>query len=78
MGLFHFHRFRIVRDTGRNCYQKCRCGTRRVLCYGPGCQPIDRQWLATGQWGLAWEPREIMTIPRGFQYMPSAEVTRGK
>lgn len=45
------HRWNKVEDTGGHLYYECRkCHKRKVVQTGGGHQPIDRQWLAGGEW----------------------------
>lgn len=51
-----FHQWEVVKDTGVNRYEHCTtCGERRAYRHssGGGHQPIDRQWVATGEW-FSW------------------------
>lgn len=46
-----WHRWETVKDTGVWEYRQCRvCGKRAVQQRARGYQPVDRGWLATGQW----------------------------
>jgi len=63
---FHLHRYALARDTGKHQYLQCRrCGRRhvRVMSYG-GHQPVDRQWLDTGQWTVMGPPPRT---PSGYR-----------
>ncbi len=57
---FHFHSWKLVKDTGLNKYYECRCGKRKVD-YPPegagfGYQPVDFGWVTTGKWTKAGPP----------------------
>jgi hypothetical protein len=42
--------WRVVRDTGVHRYLEHPSGRRRIDRVRLGHQPIDRHWLATGEW----------------------------
>lgn len=51
--MFHWlmHSWETVKDCGITVYQCCPvCGKRRAWQRPGGIQPIDRQWVLTGQW----------------------------
>jgi len=56
-----FHHFKTIRDTGATLYQEClRCGMRiaRQNACG-GYQPVDQQWVDTGEWTKIGKPPNV-------------------
>lgn len=56
-----FHHFKIVRSTGATLYQEClRCGKRiaQQSSHG-GYQPVDQQWIDTGEWTKIGKPPNV-------------------
>ena len=44
-----FHKWKIVRDTGKTVYRQCElCPKRDVFQRSGGYQPIDRNWMKNG------------------------------
>ncbi len=70
-----FHRWATVKDTGVYLYEHCTtCGERRAYRHagGGGYQPIDRQWVTTGEWFSWHNPKPTAgsgaQIPRNQQH----------
>jgi len=68
------HQWETVKDTKANRYEQCTtCGERRASRYASGgYQPIDRQWVATGEW-FSWHnlnptAGSASPIPRNEQH----------
>jgi len=58
----HFHKWHVVKDTGKTRYGVClKCGRRRATQGGGGYQPIDQRWVETGEW---FDVNSI-ALPRG-------------
>lgn len=53
--MIHIHIYHTVLHTGLHSYGQCRCGKRRVRRFGC-CQPVDRQWVETGEWEVLAPP----------------------
>ena len=45
--MFHLHRFNVVRRSGPNTYEQCRCQQRRIIQRDRG-RPVDRSWVERG------------------------------
>jgi len=51
--LFHWCSKTLVRDTGFTQYFECKkCGKRTYKQKRGGYQPIDKHWLAGGNWSI--------------------------
>ena len=48
-----FHKWIVIRDTGKTCYRECRrCSKRDIKQRVGGYQPIDREWCENVQRGI--------------------------
>lgn len=47
--MFHFHKWRTIKDTTIHKYIQCKkCGKRAITGGSGGYQPIDKQWIESG------------------------------
>lgn len=70
-------RWTVVRDTGVTVYEQHRNGKRRASQRGGGYQPIDRWWVAGGDWSPKPTPGAISGVPaRRAPSSPSVDEAR--
>ena len=65
MPITHIHHdWQVRRDTGLTVYEECpQCHRRHAWQRGMSLEPIDRNWIETGQWSPDTPPHRPQATP---------------